>query len=107
MKGWVWHMKMNKIMKKDETILTHLKPCGYQYYTDTYFCNIYYKNKDVFMYTVMDKVQKWVEDNGGKFKRLSDKNQFGQQKGFIVRIVFPTFNKRDMKNIMALLWGVK
>ena len=94
----------NRSIKKDKNILEHLTPYNYQYYRDTYFCNIYYKNKDIFMYTITDKAKEWVESNGGTFKILSDKKIIGERKGFVVQITFPTFNQRDMKNIMATLY---
>lgn len=91
-----------KVFKKDKAILDHLSPIGE--FADTYFCSIYYKNKEVFMYSVYDKVAAWVEQNGGKIKRVSDKRTIGERKGFVVKIIFPTFNKRDMKNIMATVY---
>ena len=72
--------------------------------SDTYFCSIYYKNKERFMYSVYEKVAAWVEKNGGKIQKLSDKKIINDRKGFIVRIIFPCYGKRDMKNIMATLY---
>lgn len=87
--------------KTDEKILTYLRPYNMDW-SDTYLCHIYYKNKDDFMYTVSDKVKVWVEKNDGKFQMVSDdKKIIGEKKGFIVRIIFPCYGKRDMKNIMA------
>lgn len=56
------------------------------------------------MYTVFDKVKAWVEKNSGKIKRVSDKKIVGEKKGFVVRIIFPCYGKRNMKNIMATLY---
>lgn len=96
------------IMKKsDEKILKHLKPYHNDaecIWTDSYFCNIAKNNKNEFMYTVMEKVKNWVEKNGGKFERLTDKKIIGDKKGFVVKIIFPRSTKRDMKNIMATLF---
>lgn len=89
--------------KADEKILSHLQPYNMDW-TDTYLCHIYYKNKDDFMYTVFDKVKAWVEKNGGKINRVSDKKIVGEKKGFVVRIIFPCYGERDMKNIKATLY---
>ena len=93
----------NCILKKDEKILEHLKVYN-TVLSDTYFCSIYYKNKERFMYSVYDKVVAWVEKNGGKIQKLSDKKIIGERKGFVVRIIFPCYGKRDMKNVMATLY---
>lgn len=92
-----------EMTKADEKILEHLKVAN-EYLSDTYFCNIYYKNKDRFMYTVFEKVKAWVEKNGGKIELLSSKKIIGERKGFFVRIIFPTYCKRNMKEIMATLY---
>ena len=94
--------KTTKITKEDEKILAHLIPVGE--YADTYFCFIYYKNKGEFMYSVFDKVKKWVEKNGGRCDRVSNKKIIGERKGFECKIVFPTFAVRNMKEIMATLY---
>lgn len=56
------------------------------------------------MYSVYEKVAAWVEKNGGKIQKLSGKIIDGDRKGFVVRIIFPCYWKRDMKNIMATLY---
>lgn len=56
------------------------------------------------MYSVYEKVNAWVEKNGGKIQKISDKKIIGERKGFIVRIIFPCYGKRDMKNIMSTLY---
>ena len=90
--------------KTDENILAHLQPYDMDW-SDTYFCHIYYKNKNDFMYTVFDSVKSWVEKNGGKIQKVSnDKKIIGEKKGFVVRIIFPCYGKRDMKNIMSTLY---
>lgn len=91
-----------KISKTEENILTHLTPTSE--YADTYFCSIYFKNKERFMYSVFDRVKAWVEKNGGRCERTSDKKIVGERKGFECKIVFPSFNKRDMKSVMATLY---
>ena len=58
----------------------------------------------VTMYSVYEKVNAWVEKNGGKIQKISDKKIIGERKGFIVRIIFPCYGKRDMKNIMSTLY---
>lgn len=92
------------MLKRDEKILQHLKPIEYQYETDTYFCSITKQNKNRFMYSVEEKVKKWTEDNGGKFERLTGKVIQRGRKGFVVKITFPSYGKRDMKNILATLY---
>lgn len=96
-------MEVDTMMKKDEKILQHLKPYNMDL-SDTYFCSIYYKNKERFMYSVLEKITEWVENNGGKIQKLSDKKIIGERKGFVVRIIFPCYGKRDMKGIMATLY---
>lgn len=91
------------MLKRDEKILEHLTLYNTGL-SDTYLCSIYYKNKERFMYSVYDKVVAWVEKNGGKIQKLSDKKIIGDRKGFVVRIIFPCYGKRDMKNIMAALY---
>lgn len=96
--------------KSDEKILQHLTPYKSVKNTyimdlsDTYFCSIDKYNKDYFMTTVFEKVSIWVEKNGGKIQKLSGKMTIRNRKGFIVRIIFPCYGKRDMKNIMATLY---
>lgn len=88
------------MLKTDEKILEHLTVYDTGL-SDTYFCSIYYKNKERFMYSIYEKIAGWVEKNGGSIQKLSDKKIIGERKGFIVRIIFPCYGKRDMKNIMA------
>lgn len=92
------------MLKKDEKILQHLAPIEYQYEIDTYFCSITKQNKERFIYSVEEKVKSWVKENGGNFERLTGKIIRGQRKGFVVKITFPGYGKRDMKNIMASLY---
>lgn len=94
------------ITKTEQNILDHLAPVEYGLYHDTYLCGISVENKNDYMYSVRDKVQAWAEKNGGKFTVLSDKviSHRLNKKGFVVQIYFPTFGKRDMKNIMATLY---
>mgnify|MGYP000174396301 CR=1 FL=1 len=89
--------------KADKEMLEHLKVYDTGL-SDTYFCSIYYKNKEAFMYSVYGKVVAWVEKNDGRIQILSDKKIIGDRKGFVVRIIFPCYGKRDMKNIMATLY---
>lgn len=56
------------------------------------------------MYSIFEKVENWVKQNGGKIQKLSDKKIIGERKGFVVRIIFHCYGKRDMKNIMATLF---
>lgn len=94
---------MDTIMKKDEKILQYLKPYNMDL-SDTYFCSIGKWNKDRFMTSVLKKVTEWVEQNGGKIYKLTDRKNIGDRKGYMVRIIFPCYGKRDMKNIMASLY---
>ena len=85
--------------KKEINLLKHLTKATE--YADTYFCGIAKNNKNKFIYTVEEQVKNWVEKNGGTFKRLSDKKFIGDTKGFLVKIVFPSFN--EMKQVMATI----
>lgn len=89
--------------KKDQLMLSYLTPCK-DYLSDTYFLHTYFKNKEDLMYSRLERVTEWVNKNGGKLIKLSGKKIVREQKGFIVRIIFPCFNKRDMKNIMSTLF---
>ena len=91
------------MLKIDEKMLEHLTVYNTGL-SDTYFCSIYYKNKERFMYSVYEKIAGLVERNGGSIQKLSDKKIIGERKGFVVRIIFPCYGKRDMKNIMATLY---
>lgn len=95
------------ITKTEQNILNHLAPVEYGLYHDTYLCGISVENKNEHMYSIRNKVQAWVEKNGGKFIILSEKviSHRLNKKGFVVQIYFPTFGKRDMKNIMSTLYS--
>lgn len=56
------------------------------------------------MDSVLEKVTSWVTKNGGRITKLSGKQIVGERKGYVVRIIFPCYGKRDMKNIMATLY---
>ncbi len=89
--------------KTEQNILSHLRPITE--YADTYFCHVSKYRADRAMDNLEEKVKKWVEKNGGKFRTISDeKKTIGDDKGYFVKIVFPTFGKRDMKSIMATLY---
>lgn len=88
--------------KTEQKILEHLKPMTE--FADTYFCFVSKYRADRAMENMEDKVRRWVEKNGGKFRSGDEKRIIGEHKGYIVKIVFPTFNKRDMKNIMATVY---
>jgi len=92
-----------KLLKREEKILSYIKPYNYCNYTDCYFISTYFKGRDANMYSAESKVKEWVKSNGGTFKRLSEKTIIGENKGFIVQIIFPAYGHagRDMKNIMA------
>lgn len=97
-----------ELRKVDQEMLSHLAPLykvGRSMGADTYFCYVNKYMKDAAAYNRLDKVKAWVERNGGRFARLDgDMFTVGDSKGFAVRIVFPTYGKRDMKNIMATLY---
>lgn len=92
------------MFKYEKQFLEHIKPIEYGYDTDAYFVSTYFKGKDSAMYNLLEKVENWVVKNGGVFKQLSDRKYIKEQKGYIVQIRFPSFGKRDMKNIMATLY---
>jgi hypothetical protein len=85
--------------KKEVNLLKHLTRATE--FADTYFCGIAKNNKNKFMYTVEDSIKTWVEQNGGTFRKLSDKKFMGDKKGFLVKIVFPSFN--NAKQIMVTI----
>lgn len=114
-----------KVTAKDKQMLAHLVPYGE--IADIYLCFIYYKNKDKYMDSVFNKVKMWVEENGGRIEKIQgkaapsfDNPTFGknkkyiqrdygkiidgERKGYKVKILFPTFNNRDMKNIMSTIY---
>ena len=86
----------------DKQALNHLIPTTI--YADTYLCYIAKNNKDRFMYSVADKVENWVTKNGGRFTKISGKTFLNEKKGFLVKIIFPTHNKRNMKQVMASIY---
>jgi hypothetical protein len=88
--------------KTEQYILAHLRPITD--YADTYFCHVSKYRADRAMDKLEEKVKKWVDKNGGKFRTISEKKTIGDEKGYLVKIVFPTFDKRDMKGIMATLY---
>lgn len=93
------------MLKEDKKILSYLTPYSdNKHLVDTYFMATYFKGKDTNMYTLLDKTKTWVEKNGGCFEKLSNKIIIGEKKGFLVKIVYPCFGERDMKNIMATLY---
>ena len=85
--------------KKENNMLKHLTRVTE--FADTYFCSIAKNNKNKFMYTVEEQIKNWVEKNDGTFRRLSDKKVIDEKKGFMVKIVFPSFN--NTKQIMATI----
>ena len=95
------------IGKTDQYILEHLAPVEYGLYHDAYLCGVSIENKNWYMYTMLEKLQAWVERNGGKCVVLDQEKHICRslgKKGFVVQIVFPSFAKRDMKNIMSTLY---
>ena len=54
------------IGKTDQYILEHLAPVEYGLYHDAYLCGVSIENKNWYMYTMLEKLQAWVERNGGK-----------------------------------------
>lgn len=101
------------MLKTDKYMLAHLMPLAYfnmpgygiWYGADVYFCFVGKYQKRDYIWSINEKVQKWVERNGGTYQKLSDMDCIiGEKKGLPVRITFPTYTKRDMKNIMATLF---
>lgn len=95
------------INKTDRAMLAHLTPLRGTDIPDSYLCGVSKYIKNEYVWTVEEKVRAWVERNGGTMKRLStDDNPvcIGEKKGFKVQIRFPSYTKRDMKEIMATLW---
>lgn len=88
--------------KTEQNILNHLRPITE--YADTYFCFVGKYSADRAMENMELKVKRWVEKNGGRFHTSNTKRTIGDCKGYFVKIIFPTFCKRDMKNIMATIY---
>lgn len=90
--------------KTDERMLAHLMPVAIGE-TDLYFCYVSKYVSEQAMYNNEARVKAWVERNGGTMTRSGNlKYIIGDRKGFYVRIRFPSYTKRDMKNIMATIW---
>ena len=85
------------LKKYERNLLSHLK--AETEYADTYFCSIAKNNKNRYMDTVAEQVKAWVEKHGGYFKIISDKKFIGDRKGYLVKIIFPTYS--HAKQIMA------
>lgn len=96
---------MNENLRKvDIYVLSHLRPYGKLGYSDTYTAYIS-KHLTINAYTNMcEKIETWVYRNGGRIKWLGDTFISGYDRCREVKIIFPTFGKRDMKNIMATLF---
>lgn len=94
--------------KIDERMLSYLKPCAeqhiLQYGNDTYYCGGSKYLSKCNLDSRVENVKKWVEKNGGKFEIKS--NWFGLKDAYVcvVQIIFPTYGKRNMKEIMSTLF---
>jgi len=89
--------------KSDERILSYLRVYKSEY-PDRYFINCSKWQKEKWLYFRLEKVKEWAIKNGGRFDEISEKKIIGDRKGIVVRIIFPCYGKRDMKNIMATLY---
>ena len=105
------------VTNTDIKILSYLAPCTekqfIKYGSDSYFC---YASKHLRRDTLtnrVNKVKSWVERNGGIFKLISadleDVDNWyyeiqGDNHGVYVQIRFPQGCKRNMKEIMSVLY---
>ena len=108
-----------KLTKTDEKILAYLTPTTdkqlLKYGHDTYFCGCSKHLKNEYKESCIEKVKAWVEKNGGRFEiksawliqRVWNGNFYSDNAGKIVQIIFPCYNKRNMKEIMATLFSQK
>lgn len=94
--------------KADEKILSYLTPTTDKqllfYGNDTYFCGCSKHLKNEWKYSCLEKVKEWVEKNGGRYEEKSDWVRQNDKDGKIVQIIFPSFNRRNMKEIMQTLF---
>lgn len=59
------------MMKKDEKILQYLNPHNMDL-SDTYYCSVTKWKKEDFMYSTLEKVTRWVEQNGGVVLKIKE-----------------------------------
>ena len=94
--------------KADEKILAYLTPTTdnqlLSYGNDTYFCGCSKHLKSEWKHSCLEKVKEWVEKNGGRYEEKSDWVRQNDKDGKIVQIIFPSFNRRNMKEIMQTLF---
>lgn len=92
----------------DKYMLSHLTPATdnevLKYGSDAYFCGCSKHLRNEWKRTFVNHVEAWVVRNGGKFKILDRKRIHGDLYGQFVKITFPTYGKRNMKEIMATLF---
>lgn len=97
-------------MKKvDIQMLQYLTPCNIDhliiYGNDTYYCGGSKHLSKQSLEARVEKVSKWVQRNGGKFEIKSDWTPIDRENYVkVVQIIFPSYGKRNMKEIMSTLF---
>jgi|GEM_PF-5363255 len=97
---------MTNVNNTDIRILSYLLHYPYprDYSVDTYFVNTSKYQKNSWVCSRVEAVERWVIKHGGKFEVLSECMIKGLRKGCMVKIIFPTYTKRNMKKIMSILY---
>lgn len=94
--------------KNDLKMLSYLTPATdtqfLRYGIDTYFCGCSKYLAGEYRDSCIEKVRAWVEKNGGRFKEKSDWERINDKDGIFVQIIFPSYGKRNMKEIMSTLY---
>lgn len=75
-----------------------------KYGSNVYFCGSSKFLKNGTEEKRAERIREWTQRNGGTFVELSGCMERGGCKGKFVRIVFPTYTKRQMKLIMSTLF---
>lgn len=75
-----------------------------RYGIDTYFCGCSKYLAGEYRDSCIEKVRAWVEKNGGRFKEKSDWERINDKDGIFVQIIFPSYGKRNMKEIISTLY---
>lgn len=94
--------------KVDKKILYYIKPCEIRhvmkYGNDTYYCGGSKHLSKNALDSRIENTSSWVKRNGGKFELKSDWIQHNNDYVKVVQIIFPTYGKRNMKEIMSTLF---
>ena len=94
--------------KIDEQILKYLTPCEINhvlwYGNDTYYCGGSKHLSKRILDSRIEKTSHWVKANGGRFEIETDWIRHNDDYVRIVQVIFPSYGKRNMKEIMSTLF---